>query len=116
MATSPNKEELYKLGVQAVKNGQKQPARMMFQQVLQQDSRDTRAMLWMAKLAQTPDDRTQWLERVLKVNPKNETALKALHKLETRDEATRNKLYLRIGVGAYIGLVMLASVIIMVTA
>ena len=116
MATSPNKDELYKLGVQAAKNGQRQPAKMMFQQVLQQDQRETRAMMWMAKLAETPEERAQWLERVLKVNPKNETARKALGKLETRDEATRNKLYLRIGVGAYIGVVMLISVIIMITA
>ena len=116
MATSPNKDELYKLGVQAAKNGQRQPAKMMFQQVLQQDQRETRAMMWMAKLAETPEERAQWLERVLKVNPKNETARKALGKLETRDEAARNKLYLRIGVGAYIGVVMLISVIIMITA
>lgn len=116
MATSPNKDELYKLGVQAAKNGQRQPAKMMFQQVLQQDQRETRAMMWMAKLAETPEERAQWLERVLKVNPKNETARKALGKLETRDEAARNKLYLRIGVGVYIGVVMLISVIIMITA
>ena len=116
MATSPNKDELYKLGVQAAKNGQRQPAKMMFQQVLQQDQRETRAMMWMAKLAETPEERAQWLERVLKVNPKNETARKALGKLETRDEAARNKLYLRIGVGAYIGVVMIISVIIMITA
>lgn len=116
MATSPNKDELYKLGVQAAKNGQKQPAKVMFQQVLQQDSRDTRALMWMAKLAATPEERGQWLERVLKINPKNETARKALGKLETRDEAARNRLYLRIGIGGYIGVVMLISVIIIVTA
>lgn len=107
MATAsnqPNKEELYKLAVKAAKNGQRQPARVMFQQVLQQDKRDVRVLLWLARLADDEEDRVAWLNRVLQVDPKNEVALKALNKQETRDQGRRN----RIAFFAFVGLYLLA--------
>lgn len=101
-ANSPNKQELFRLAKDAIKEGQKQPARIMLQQILQQDKRNVRAMMYMAKIADTAEDRTQWLERILKVDPKNETARKALGKLEKKESSTRNKLYLQIGSVAYV--------------
>lgn len=113
---TPNKEELYRLGIEAAKKGQKQPARMMFQQVLQQDKRNTRAMMWMAKVAPNPAQRAQWLQRVLKLDPKNETAKKALRKLETSDEAERNKRFLRLGSAGYVVVVLILSVVTIIIA
>jgi thioredoxin-like negative regulator of GroEL len=106
---SPNKDQLYRMGVEAAKKGQKQPARMMFQQVLQQDKRHLQAMMWMAKVAATPEERAQWLRRVLKLDPKNANAKKALGKMETRDEATRNKRFFRIGAVVYVIVVIVLS-------
>jgi hypothetical protein len=110
MSQTPNKEQLYRMAVEAVKNGQKQPARMMFQQILQIDGRDTRAMMYMAKIAATTDERAEWLQRVLKADPKNQSAKKALGKIENRDMAKRNKLYFRVGAVVYAVLVLLISV------
>lgn len=95
MATAsnqPNKEELYKLAAQTARNGQRQAARVMFQQVLQQDKRDVRVLLWLARLSEEEEDRVAWLNRVLQVDPTNEIALKALNKQETRDQGRRNRI------------------------
>ena len=110
MSQTPNKEQLFRMAVEAVKNGQKQPARMMFQQILQIDGRDTRAMMYMAKIAPSAEERAQWLQRVLKIDPKNQSAKKALGKIENRDMAKRNKMYFRIGAVVYVILVILISV------
>ena len=110
MSQTPNKEQLYRMAVEAVKNGQKQPARMMFQQILQIDGRDIRAMMYMAKIAPSAEERAQWLQRVLKIDPKNQGAKKALGKIENRDMAKRNKMYFRVGAVVYVILVIVISV------
>jgi cytochrome c-type biogenesis protein CcmH/NrfG len=110
MSQTPNKEQLYRMAVEAYKKGQKQPARMMFQQILQLDNRNTRAMMWLAKIASSPQERATWLQRVLKLDPKNAEAKKALSKIENRDTATRNKRYFRIGAVIYALAVFLISI------
>ena len=110
MSQTPNKEQLYRMAVEAFKNGQKQPARMMFQQILQIDNRNTRAMMWLAKIASSPQERATWLKRVLKLDPKNAEAKKALGKIQNRDDAARNKKYFRIGAAVYAVAVLLISV------
>lgn len=111
---APNKEELYKMALEAVKNHQKQPARMMLHQVLQIDNRDARAMMLMAKVASSPEERADWLKRVLSVDPKNKAAKKALRKIESHDEAERNHMLLRVGSAIYVVVVLIVSVIMMV--
>src|SRR5688572_30674192 len=111
MSQTPNKEQLYRMAVEAIKNGQKQPARMMLQQMLQIDGRDTRAMMYLAKIAPSAEERAQWLQRVLKIDTKNQSAKKALGKIENRDMAKRNKLYFRVGAVVYAVLVILISVV-----
>ncbi|MDQ7025871.1 MAG: hypothetical protein Q9P44_09960 [Anaerolineae bacterium] len=110
MSEKPNKEQLYHMAVEALKNGQKQPARMMFQQILQVDKRNTRAMMWLAKIAPSLPERAKWLKRVLKIDPKNKDAKKALSKIENRDSAKRNKRYFRIGAVVYGVAVLLISI------
>jgi cytochrome c-type biogenesis protein CcmH/NrfG len=111
MSQTPNKEQLYRMAVDAYKNGQKQPARMMFQQILQLDNRNTRAMMWLAKMAPSVPERAKWLQRVLKLEPKNDEAKKALSKIQNRDAATRNKRYFRIGAVVYVVTIILISII-----
>ena len=83
---SPNREEMLKMGIRSVKQGNRDGAKMLFQQVLQQDPRNERAMLWMAKLAKTNSERRTWLERVIEYHPDNQTATKALAKMAERKE------------------------------
>ena len=48
---SLNREELLQLGIQTARAGNKQSARVIFQQVLNGDPRNERALLWMAATA-----------------------------------------------------------------
>ncbi len=65
----PNREELLQMGIRAAKAGNRQGASTLFEQVLSQDKRNERAMMWMAKIADNKAERKKWLERVLLVNP-----------------------------------------------
>lgn len=111
MASSPNREELLRMAIQSAKGGQKDGARMMFQQVLQQDKHNERALLWMAKIADTPGERRVWLERVLTVNPENEVAQNALDQMTYGKAAKENKKLFYFG-GAAVGALMLITIIV----
>ena len=55
----PNREELLQLAIRAAKEGNVDSARMMFDQILAQDKKNERAMMWMAKLAEKKSERKQ---------------------------------------------------------
>ena len=108
---APNKEDMFNLAKEAISNGQKQPARMMLQQILENDHHETRAMMWMAKIARSAEEREKWLERVIKIDPDNKAATKALKKMHTSDASQRNKLLLRIGSAAYVVVILVLAVV-----
>jgi TolA-binding protein len=112
---APNREELFNLAVEAAKNKNFQSARVMFRQVLGEDKRNTRAMMWMAKMATTQKEREQWLKKAIEVNPNHEQALAMLHKMAHSGAASRNKLLFRLGIGAYVAVVLVLSFFIMFT-
>jgi lipopolysaccharide biosynthesis regulator YciM len=112
----PNKEELMRMGIQAARNKQRQPARMMFEQVLNQDPDNVRALMWMAKISNSPEDRAHWLERVLEVEPDNETALRVLGRMEQGEDARRNKLFLQLAAGVYVVLLPVVMLLIVIPA
>ena len=87
----------------------RQQGQSMFQQILQQDKRNTRVMMWMAKISSSTEERATWLQQVLKVDPKNADAKKALSKIENKGNANRNRLYFRVGAGVYALLVFIIS-------
>lgn len=93
---APNREQLINMAISSAKKGQKKGARMMLQKVLTEDKRNERAMLWMAKLASNKKDKRKWLNRILDVNPDNETALQAIEKMNYEDAADRNRAIYRI--------------------
>ncbi len=110
---SLNREELFSLAVEAVNQGNKQSARVLFRKLISEDKRNTRAMLWLAKIAGTEKEREMWLNKILDVNPNHEGALAALNKKKRRGDVERNQLLLRVGVGAYgVGLLVLALIMI----
>jgi len=110
---SLNREELFSLAVEAVNQGNKQSARVLFRKLISEDKRNTRAMLWLAKIAGTEKEREIWLNKILDVNPNHEGALAALNKKKRRGDVERNQLLLRVGVGAYgVGLLVLALIMI----
>lgn len=109
---SPNREEMFNMAVQAAKSGNRQSAKVMFMQILREDRKNERVMMWMAKIATSKKERMQWLNRILKVNPANETALAALAKMKHDDTATRNRMLLRVGSGAYVVTLLVLAILI----
>jgi len=77
----PNLDDLMRLGVRAAKEGNKQGARLFFQQVLDEDKRHENAWLWLASLADNETDKRRYLETVLRINPDNTTAKRQIGQL-----------------------------------
>lgn len=106
---APNREELLRMAVRAAEAGNKEGARVMFRQVLATDKRNERAMVWMAKLAQTQAERKAWLRRILAINEDNDWARKTLNKMMYQESAKANRTLLIFGVIAAV-LILLAIV------
>ncbi|MBE2184108.1 MAG: hypothetical protein IAE89_11825, partial [Anaerolineae bacterium] len=77
----PNIEELLRQGVDAARSGDKLTARRLLQQVLLNDKNNITALMWMASVVDTLEDRRAYLQRVLQVDPNNERAREALRRL-----------------------------------
>jgi Tfp pilus assembly protein PilF len=106
----PNREELLQMGIRAAKAGNKEAARLTFQQILGQDKRNERAMMWMAQLADTRAERKKWLNRALMVNPDNETARKQLNKMNHSEAAKQNRVLLVFGV--IVGVMIVLGIVV----
>lgn len=112
---APNREELLQMAINAARAGNKKPARLMFEQVLKQDKNNERAMMWMAKIADTKAERREWLQRVVNVNPNNDQARDALKSMAYKKSAKDNRVLLIFGVVAAV-LIILAVVIVIAIA
>lgn len=112
----PNLEELYHMAVDAAKKGQRQGARVMFRQILEKDRRNVRAMMYLAKLAPTDKERVAWLEKVLEIRPDYEPAEEMMAKVNYSQAAERNRLLFRVGIGAYVAVVVLITMLIILSA
>ncbi len=82
-SNSPNLDQLLQLGIRTAREGNRQSARMIFQQVLEADQNNERAWLWLASVADNSVDRRRFLETVLRLNPNNERARQYLTSMET---------------------------------
>jgi hypothetical protein len=103
---TPNREELLHLAINAARANNRDGARVMFTQILSEDRKNERALMWMAKLAEGKNERKQWLIKVLEVNPNNETARSALRKMDYKSSASDNRTLLIFGVIAGIMIVL----------
>jgi thioredoxin-like negative regulator of GroEL len=75
-------DELVSVGVQALRAGNKETARAIFQQALDQDKTNERALFYMASVVPTLEEKQRYLRAVLKVNAKNDKARELLKKLQ----------------------------------
>ena len=114
MAT-PNREELYRMAVSAAKKKQIKPAKVMLQQLLQQDEKHIRAMMLMARISNRKDRRV-WLNKVLDVDPDYDDALDILEKMEYEEAAKRNKQMYRLGLGVGAVAVIAVALLMIVSA
>jgi len=105
-----NLEDMMRLGVNSAKAGNKENARVIFQQVLSVDKRHVSAWLWLASLANDDIDRRRYLETVLKLSPNNPTALKQLATMDKAIQRTQNS-SLRLGIILVVILVLAVVVV-----
>ena len=111
-SAQPNREQLLQMAVTTAKAGNRDGARVMLRQVLSEDRRNERAMLWMAKVARSSKERRQWLKRVLDVNPDNEVARKQIKRMDYQTSAQQNRILLVFGVVAGVLFVLLLVVVV----
>lgn len=64
--------------VAAARLGQKGLARRLFNEIVEKEPHFEQALLWLAALADTPDESIRALEQVLVINPANQQAISAL--------------------------------------
>ncbi len=105
-SASPNREEMLQLAIRAAQSGNRESAEVMFRQVLDEDKRNERALLWMVQLATTKEERRQWLSRVLVVNPYHQAAKDALKRMEYKSSARDNRVLVIFGVVAAVLIVL----------
>lgn len=85
---TPDLEQLLMLGKNTLKSGNRQGAKMMFEQVLAVDKRNERAWLYLASLADTEVERRRLLETVIDINPANVKAKRYLRELDQATTST----------------------------
>jgi thioredoxin-like negative regulator of GroEL len=111
-ASAPNREELLRMAIRTAQDGNTTAARVMFREVLSSDARNERALMWMAKLADSKEERVAYLNRVLAVNPLNEQAREALDRIRYSRSARDNRVIVIFGAIAAV-LVVVALVVIL---
>ena len=111
-----NNEELLQMAIRAAKSGQKDGARVMFRQVYDRNRRNETAMMWLARLSRTPQERREWLQRILENNPENEAAQKAIKQIAYKRAASDNRTIILFGaVGAIMFILVVVILVIALT-
>lgn len=76
-------QNLLRTGIEAARDGNKEVARALLEQVVTLDTRNETAWMWLATVLDSEEERQRALRRVLSINPDNERAQQALRKLQT---------------------------------
>ena len=100
-------DQLLRMGIESAKQGNKEGAKVMLQQVLQQERRNDVAWFWLASVQDDPEQRKRYLENAVKSNPENQQAKRALDKINRRRARSTNQAMLYGGV-AVVGMIILA--------
>ncbi|MEM6529596.1 MAG: hypothetical protein AAF653_14960, partial [Chloroflexota bacterium] len=67
--------------IAAARSGDRATAMRLLQRVIEQDNRNETAWMWMASISTSTTDKRRYLQRVLSINPSNQTARTALERL-----------------------------------
>jgi CheY-like chemotaxis protein/tetratricopeptide (TPR) repeat protein len=79
---------LVQRGINSSRENQKETARQFFEQALAQDAENELAWLWLASVADSPEQKAAHLEKVLSINPDNETAQASLKSVRQQNAQT----------------------------
>lgn len=77
-------QDQLKAAIQLAQQGQRDAARGLLLRVVESDPKQEAAWMWLAVVSTNRDERLQYLERTLALNPSNERALSAYTKLTGR--------------------------------
>lgn len=75
---------LVQRGIDAVKDERKDFARQCFEQAIEHEAENEMAWLWLASVADSEEEKTACFEKVLSVNPDNETAQTSLKSIQAQ--------------------------------
>src|SRR5689334_25176961 len=77
-------DTILQLGIEAAREGNREEARNLFGLLTRQEPNNAQAWLWLAGVAEGPDQRRAALERVVELDPTNEMAVKGLQAMGVR--------------------------------
>lgn len=81
-------DTILQLGIEAAREGNREEARNLFSLLTRQDPSNVQAWLWLAGVADGPDQRRVALEHVVELDPTNEMALKGLQAMGVKPAAS----------------------------
>jgi tetratricopeptide (TPR) repeat protein len=92
IVSSEQARELRQRGIAAAKANQNDLARQLLQQSIRLEPRNEAAWIWLASVAQDRRERLFCFQKLLEINPQNETALKALRAMGITPEQLQGQL------------------------
>jgi len=132
LSTPNDIAELLRKGIEAAREGKRDEARGLFEQVVELDEKSEKGWFWLASVVESDEERRICLGNVLHINPNNERAKRALDTLQSKaktakpvappvqDEevlagVTRRQLTLIVGVGAVaVILILLIALVVII--
>jgi hypothetical protein len=130
LSTSNDIAELLRKGIEAAREGKRDEARGLFEQVVELDEKNEKGWFWLASVVESDEERRICLGNVLHINPNNERAKRALDTLQSKAKTakpaplpqeeevlagvTRRQLTLIIGVGAVAVIVILLIALVVI--
>ncbi len=111
-----NLESLMQLGINAARNGNKEAAKGIFNQVLNADRRNERAWLWLAAVEEDQTQRRRILQTVLSINPSNQKAQELLNAMDRAIELSE-RASMRFGflvIGSVVVLIVVIIVLVLI--
>ncbi|PJF43745.1 MAG: hypothetical protein CUN55_07485 [Phototrophicales bacterium] len=112
--SGPNLEELLQIATTTLKQGNKQGAEVIIRQVIEADKYNDRAWVLLAGTTDDPLERRRWLQQALRINPNNQTARRALEKMEQVQANVKDLTVYYGTIGLVIALAMLALACVLV--
>jgi len=92
IVSSEQARELRQRGIAAAKSNQNDLARQLLQQSIRLEPRNEAAWIWLASVAQDRRERLFCFQKLLEINPQNETGLKALRAMGLTPDQLQDQL------------------------
>jgi len=85
-----SEQDKLRLGIEAAREGDKEVARDLLGQVVEEDETNVQAWIWLSRIVDDVDEKRIYLTTILQLDPGNDYAQGALDKLEAKVSKKRN--------------------------